>query len=198
MTQQLMAAWYEPCWIHQPFETEAEHQAFTLFKDLPARMRSMATVTRHLKISLPEVRALSERYFWRERIAAYDTFTAQGKIQLFQERKDDTHAKHLSVLDLALEVITRELNSLIERQRMCDATGGGISHLKPNELRAFIRDMIKLERLVRGDVTERAEEQYDLSSFSTDELVMWRTLTTKARSTRVKNIDQALDDLDDD
>lgn len=194
----LAPGWTEPMWLQQPFETEAQHQAFTIFKDMPKRYRSMAEVSRHVDLTKEDVRAIALAHHWGARIAAYDSFVSGSKISLLNERKEDRHAKHLHVLDLSLEVVERELNNLLDRQRQCDAQGRGVTHLKPNELRSLIRDTIKLERLIRGDVTERAEEQYDLSAFTTDDLIKWKELTDKAKATRTRNLDAELDALDDD
>ena len=198
MTQQAQAlapGWQEPLWVQQPWESPEAHAAFTIFKDMPKRYRSMAEVSRHVELSKEQVRDLYNSHHWGPRITAFDDFMQQSKLSLLNERKDDRHAKHLHVLDLSLEVVERELNNLLDRQRQCDAQGAGVTHLKPSELRSLIRDTIKLERLIRGDVTERAEEAYDLSAFTTDELLAWRKLTEKAQQTRLKNLDQELDKL---
>ncbi len=181
-TSQLAPGWVAPEWGPQPFETEEQHQAFALFLSLPSRMRNMTEVSRHCAMSRQEVLDLSMAHHWQHRISRYDAFVRGANRDRLRETAQDRAGRHLAIIDKGLEVAEREYNNLLTRQRALDAQDAQVSLLKPGELQALVNNLIKLERLVVGEATERIEEtEYDLSQFTHEELIEWRRLMDKAK-----------------
>ena len=179
-TQSLQPQWNEPPWSQQPWENEAQHRAFDVFRSLPSQERDMAEVATLCKMGRDHVLKLSQTYHWRYRIEAYEQFVSKGKRTLLQRRNDDMHADHLYMLAIGRDIVLREWKNLRHRQRELDAQGPGCTVLSPGEANAMAQMIVKLERLVKGEVTERAGEEFDLSSFTNAELLEWKRLTAKA------------------
>lgn len=177
---QLMKGWNEPVWASQPFETEDNHKAFSCFKDLPSRYRCLQEVASLCKVSHADIINLSHAHHWRHRIEQYEGFVSRGNRRLLHRGKEDQAARHMAILDLGYEVAEREWRNLLHRQRELDAMGPGCTVLKPSEVQALVNMIVKLERLVKGEVTERMGEEFDLSEFTNEELTQWTMLTAKA------------------
>ena len=111
-------------------------------------------------------------------------FVRAGNRDRLRESAQDRAGRHLAIIDKGLEVAEREYNNLLTRQRALDAQGAEVSLLKPMELQALVNNLVKLERLVMGEATERMEDNsYDLSQFTHSELLEWKRLMEKARAT---------------
>lgn len=174
--------WAEPIFVKQSFETEDEFAAFQCMKHLPKRARNMQDVARYCSLSYDQVLSLAERHHWRARLAAYDGHQAQDAGILLRRQKDDAQVQHMRLLEKSAEVLHGELDALIERQRHLRAQGASqVSLLKPSEMSRLLERMIKLDRLIMGEVTERAGEEFDLSRFTTQELEQWYELMRKAK-----------------
>ena len=187
--------WVQPAWVQQPFESEDEHNAFNCFKDLPSRLRNLQEVARLCNMTRGDVLKICNAHHWKHRIEQHDAFQANAKVNLLQQRNEDRAGAHLGVIDMGLEVARREYSTLLRRVRALDAQGADVSLLKPSELQAMLRDIIKLERLIRGEATERTEEKFDLSAFTIEELKQWKALTAKASKAAVDNAGKKLDAL---
>lgn len=185
--------WVQPAWVQQPFESEDQHNAFRCFMSLPKRLRNLQEVAKLCNMTRADVLALCNAHHWPHRIQEYDGFTQATERGLLQQKNADRAGRHLAMLETGLELIEREYNNLLARVRQLDAQGANVSLLKPSELQSMLRDLIKLERLIRGEVTERTEEAYDLSGFTLEELKAWKLLTAKARKTALDNTGKALD-----
>lgn len=87
--------------------------------------------------------------------------------------------RHASIARDAIEVAHSHV-----RQWLADlANGDAVEAWEPNAVRGMLKDMITLERLVRGEATERVEHGLsgvDLGKLSIDELEELRRLEAKA------------------
>lgn len=177
----LTTVWSEPIWCRQSFESDGDFAAFESMRQMPKRMRNMQHVARYCSLPYDSVLTLFSRHHWRFRLDAHDAFMVHDSHTLLQRQKDDARAEHLGLLQKGREVLERELDNLLERQRTLDAQGANVSLMKPSEMTALLEKLIKLDRLIMGEVTERAEEEFDLSQFTMPELMQWKALMQKAK-----------------
>ena len=169
-------------WIRQPCDTDARWRAFLGYRDqpLPRTIRGASEALGGF-----DVRTL-ERYSgedaWPERVAAFDRYLDEERVavivDVLAEDARATAARHVGLLrdaqDAAAHVVRQWLDAIEAGERL--------EGWSPGEVRGMIKDMVTLERLVRGEATERVEHGvgFDLSLLSLDEISTMRAIEAKA------------------
>lgn len=176
----------EQPWIRQPCDTEKRWSAFLAYRDqVPPRTidgarEAIEAVTGHLYTA-----RLFELYSreggWPDRCADFDAYIDSQRVQVMQDvLAEDARAvanRHASVARDAIEVA----HSVVRQWLGTIADGGRVEGWNPGHVRGMLKDMIILERLVRGEATERVEHGLvDLSLLSVSELEELRGLEAKA------------------
>ena len=163
-------------WDPMPGESAKAYAAFCLYRDLgprrtldeasrwyhapPGQADNRATSARRSRAS-GTVRAWAERWHWGARALAWDeelervkTTAQRAAVQEMAER----HAKEAMMLQ----------GKAVERLRQLQP-----QELKPRDTLAFLIEAAKLERLARGEPTERVAEEHhfpDVKELTDDEL----------------------------
>jgi hypothetical protein len=163
-------------WERLPGESSKAYAAFCLYRDLgPRRSIEEASRLYHGKPTLDGaprdtargrrasglIRRWAERWNWIARAGARDEADEQAK-----------RRKHLEAVEEMAERHAREAlmlqNKAVERLRLLRP-----EELKPRETLSFLVEAAKLERLARGEPTERVAEEHrfaDVKELTDDEL----------------------------
>lgn len=166
-------------WERQPYDTEESWPEFVAYRDSPRPRKAYSY--RPGKRNPIQVAQWIERHFWRERVAEYDRHLdaielAEREALLAQSAREIA-AQHMSLLHDARNVLSAELSKLLATVR-----ASNLEVMKPRDLRALLETTVKLDRLVRGEVTERVEESTDLSHLSDEDLAKLESLLTKGKT----------------
>lgn len=181
---------YDDVWWHrQPFDSDLQWAAFLQYRDsnprpsFPELQRTMHLWTGQ-EIPAERLRAWSKRNHWAKRCAALDNYR-QAKIDATRDSYLDEQAsvvaeRHLDVLRRGIDLAAESLNRLLEKSAQLEHSNESV--LSPREITQLLTTAIKLERLTRGEVTERVEDTgLDLSTLSLEELQALKALQQKAR-----------------
>jgi hypothetical protein len=145
-------------WDRLPGESAKAYRAFGLYRDLGAR-RSLNETSR-IYHSAPQesperpreasgqIRLWANRWSWNARVEAWDQQLEQvkrSKLIEAVEEMADRHVKEAMMLQ----------NKAVERLRQLRP-----EELKPREILDYLIEAAKLERLARGEPTERIAEEH--------------------------------------
>jgi hypothetical protein len=155
---------YEPLrsepWLQWPQETAHQYEAFTVFRDLEPRLRSLSRtayirrygqpppeltstqVNRQVNTKTGHVSKWANRFHWRERVDAFDRYgerqriaeLQKGQLEAYREM-GDRHAR---------EAVALQAKAVARLQRLDP------DELSAGEVRQFIIAAATLERLSRG------------------------------------------------
>lgn len=172
---------FERPWTRQPFDTDARWRAFQRYRDqpLPRTIRGASEA-----LGGYDVRTLekwSSENAWPERCFELDRYLDEQRIaatvDVLEEDARTTAGFHVALLRDAQQAAASVVRGWLVRL----ASGLPLEGWSPNDVRGMIKDTITLERLVRGQATERVEHGVvDLSSLTLDEIETLRTLEAKA------------------
>lgn len=182
-------------WERQPCDTNASFPYFKAYRDTPSgvkrtleRVRFRPAETRHAvpRDQAPTLQELTQWYVehnWRERVEAYDLFldsvhTDEIKAASLETARD-LAARHKAMLQRGYELAVSQLDAFL---RKMESSPDGEAIMKPSELNKLVEVVVKYERLVQGEATERTEEKTDLSKLSPDELRQYLALVKKTEA----------------
>lgn len=172
-------------WERLPCDTEDSWPAFVAYRDaLPPRklLRPGSAGAKGITAPTSQIATWYKEHSWRERVAAYDShldaIRREEREGLLAVSERDSCAAHMSMLADARELVSRELSYLVESARKTDMPG----LLKPGDLNKMLDSVVRLERLLRGQATDRTENgpTLDYSKLSLDELRTLEALQRKA------------------
>lgn len=174
-------------WTRQPFDTEKRWRAFVVYREQPPprTIRGVSEILADPASGKPfDVRTLeqwSSENAWPERCVAYDRHIDERRVEatmrILEEDARTAAAFHVDLLRKAQQAAASVVHDWLDRL----ARGERLDAWSPHEVRAMIKDCITLERLVRGQATERVEHGIvDLSALTIDEIETLRMLETKA------------------
>ena len=170
-------------WERQPFDTDASWRAFVVYRDLPQRPRKYKYVAAALGLTRPAIAQQASRCAWRERAAEFDSYIDRQKTALIIDAmEEDARAianRHLHLISGMLQCAETAVAGWLQRIQ----NGDKLDEWTPTEVRMIIKDLVTLERVIRGDATERVEVNvgFDLSRLSIQELEQFRALEEKAQ-----------------
>lgn len=146
-------------WERQPRESEEAFYAFTLYRDMSPRKRSLRRVAdlidghegvtreprrRHVP---GRIKRWAERFAWVERALAWDEEQDRLRREAQREAVEEMLRRH------AQEAVALQTKAL-QRLRELDP-----SELSPRDVLAFFVEAAKLERISRGEPETIAEER---------------------------------------
>ena len=168
-------------WVRQPCDTNTRWAAFLTYRE-QSPPRSLSRLARESGRDRSRLQEWSSAYSWPERSAAYDRHLDAARVSAVVDAlSEDARAvasRHAAVLRdaqiAAASVVKSWLNKL--------ANGESLDGWTPNDVRGMLRDLIQLERLVRGEATARVEVGvgFDLTRLSVEEIETMRALEAKA------------------
>lgn len=162
-------------WERQPGELDKEWEAFTFYRE--NRPKTLEATAKELGIPLSTLYGWSSDLMWRERVAAYDRHIDRARVRAAEtaaQRQGRTHAR---LLGKARRILDHEI-----AERLKDIEAGHHERMKDSTYRLMLETVVKLERLVAGESTERVDDarKVDFSKLSTEELEQYAQLHRKA------------------
>ena len=177
----MSAVAYEPDrpWVRQPFDTDL---TWALFSDylalaIPRRLQDI----RPAGYTWTQIERFAAENFWRERAAMWDDHLAEIRTltieRVTEETAEEVARRQLTLCKAMQELAGLEINSLLKLARKAGDYPGTI---QPRDALRFAANGVRLERLIRGEATERTETGPDVSTLSLEELRAARDLQAKA------------------
>lgn len=166
-------------WTRRRGEPEAAWKAFASFREQRSPRRIQYVTVDGMQVSAGELATWAKKYDWATRTADYDahldTIFLAGKEEALRIGAVTAAVEHLQILGSMRELLGREMAKWNEASR-----GAGVTMLKAGELQKYAETVVKLERLVLGQSTEKVEQIYDLSKLTSEEIKTLLELTEKA------------------
>lgn len=164
-------------WARQPFETDLGFALFGEYLGLP--LPRQLTKLRQHQLTWSQLSETAFNGHWKERAALWDEHLAKIRSETLERVTEET----------AAQVAARQVRLTKRMQSIADLELAKLERVVAQndftavELRDVIRlalNGIKLERLVRGEVTERVETGPEVGALSLEELREARRLQAKA------------------
>jgi hypothetical protein len=156
-------------WDRQEKETEPAFHAFVVYRDMGAE-RSLTAAAIEAGYSRQQMADFSRKYDWVARVRAWVRRQDQAKTRSELGEIEKMHRRHVRLALQLQDVTALDLERLIarkEREIERDEDGNIAS---ANELAKVADRAVRIERLARGEVTERVETTWDLSRLSVKDL----------------------------
>lgn len=152
-------------WTRQGYEDDAAWTAFEAYRDQ----------TRPRKLIRPGAGATADlsRWYrenrWPERVAAYDMHMDEILLSereaLTRQAAKEIATEHMGILRDARDLVAREMAKLLATSEKSE-----IETLKPREVVAMVDAVIKFDRLIHDQATERVDTKVDLSGLGVEDL----------------------------
>jgi hypothetical protein len=128
-------------WQQQPGESPKAFQAFVVYRNTEPNERSLQRVVSELAKSRTLISRWSAKWSWVERAQAWDDYQEMRRLEKRIEAKQRMDEKHL-------RIIRDACSKAIEALAKMDPEKLAGNYF---ELRHWIKDSIRLERLIRGE-----------------------------------------------
>lgn len=165
-------------WDRQDGEPDDAWTAFVEFRDSkpPRRVMRVGGVG----LGKATVSKWARDHQWFDRAAAWDRHLDQIRQRelegLQQQNAQEVSAEHKRILQNARELADREIEKYLAASKTSDMPG----MIKASELIKLMEQVVKLDRLTRGDTTENHGVEVDLSNLTPEELRQFLDLSRKA------------------
>lgn len=171
-------------WVRQPCDTDKRWVAFVAYRNQkqPRSIRGALEAAGRPQTDQRTLERWSADDGWRERCVAFDRYLddhhVAAVVDVLAEDARVVAARHVQLLHDAQEAAASIVHEWLERIEQ----GERLEGWSPGEVRGMIKDMLTLERLVRGEATERVEHGigFDLSRLTLAEVETMRLLEAKA------------------
>lgn len=155
-------------WDRFPCDSDESWEAFQLY--LSQRPPRRLYLSPHgVRLPINKARKFYTEGLWAERARAFDTHCAKVKNEeieaLVAHSAREIMAEHLAMLADAREVLGIELEKLLAQTK-----GSEYNALKPRDLTNLLDAVIKFDRLLKDQATEKVETTLDLSKLSLEEI----------------------------
>lgn len=170
----LISLSHSPIWERQPEEPEKAWEAFVIYKEMEDR--KVVGVAKMLGKAGPTLHFWSSKYRWRERIVAFEREKEKIKDNAEFDEIKKMHRRHIRLAMKLQDLTGNELKKLIKESNRTDHAMTG-----PKAISQILERAVRVERLSRGESTEKVETQLDLSKLSVEELHTLKILRDKAR-----------------
>ena len=175
-------------WTRQPFDTDARWRAFVTYRELPLP-RSIRRTSEALADPATgkgyDVRTLeqwSSENAWPERALEYDRWLDEQRVEataaILREDARTSAAFHVDLLRKLQTAAAAKAEEYLDKI----ARGERLDEWSVADVRGIVKDCITLERLIRGQATERVEHgvHVDLSQLTIEEIEILQALYAKA------------------
>jgi hypothetical protein len=146
-----MAYMNQYSWQQQPGETDKAYQAFVTYRNLEPEQRSITRVVSELNKSRTLIGRWSSQWSWVERAREWDAHQDLRRIDALLEARKRMDEEHLKIIRAARNKAIAALGML-----SVDLLANN-----PSELRHWITELIRYERLIIGEpesIEERSEK----------------------------------------
>lgn len=162
-------------WERQEGEPDEAFRAFVYHRDMPLPRK----VDAYGQTPVAQMFRWHKQWAWSIRTRAYDNhlsaFAVECKKAEIAKSSKVIAEEHMAILSDMRVFLQLEVGKLLES---ASALGGG-AMVKPSELGKLLDITVKLDRLVRGESTEKVET-VDLSHMTDEELETFNELSKKA------------------
>jgi len=141
----------EKAWERQKGESSKAFDAFTIYLYMDAENRSVKRVAEECHKCVTTYNRWSQKWKWRERVRGYDSDNAKKAKAAAEKEIKDMVARHIR---LAGELQTKAILAL---------SGLPVAEMTARDIKDFIREGTALERLSRGEPTERIDGKSQIS-----------------------------------
>ncbi len=138
-------------WQQLPGETDKAYEAFAVYRNLEPNERSLSRVTSELAKSIPLVKRWSSQWQWVERARDWDHYQELRILEARIQEKQQMDERHLKIIRAARNKAVEALTNMDAETLAKNAC----------ELRHWIVEFVKLERLIMGEpesIEERREK----------------------------------------
>lgn len=153
----------------QPYDTEDSWPVFVTFRDQVPPRRALTIQVRGRNVDPVAVSRWMASHYWLERVAEYDRHLdgiRQGiRERLLAQTTADVTAEYMATLANARDIVTREMAKLAAT---VSASNGEV--LRPRDLIHMADTILKMDRLIRGEATERVATDGDLAHLTDAQL----------------------------
>lgn len=169
-------------WERQPYDTDESWEVFRVYRDQAPPRRGVLVSIRGRAQDPVKVSRWYRSHFWKERARAFDLHLDSIRVEeqedLHRQTAHEVAAAHMGILANSRDLVAREIEKL---RATIIASEGEV--IRPQTLLRFAEMVIKLDRLIRGESTERIDTNGpDLSSVSSEDLERARALLTGGAS----------------
>lgn len=168
-------------WDRQDGESSASFQAFIVYRDMGPKRSLRAAATKG-GISSTQMITHSRRNEWVKRVAAWDRRKDQARTRAELSELEKMHQRHIrasmKLQDLTLLEMKLAIKAVQGKLDACDLEGAEA----PDKIATTLDKATKIERLARGESTERIEGTLDLSRLSVEDLRELKRLRDKMRT----------------
>lgn len=162
-------------WDRQDGETDEAFRAFVYYRDMPMPRR----VDAWGQYGVAQVFRWHKEWAWNIRARAYDnhlsSFAVRCKEAEIAKSSKTIAEEHMAILADLRNVLQQEVAKLVEQST--SSAGGPV--MRTGDMVRMLDSVVKLDRLVRGESTEKIET-VDLSHMSDEELETYVELSKKA------------------
>jgi hypothetical protein len=139
-------------WDRQLRETSRSYELFSVYRNLgPQRSLAKARESSSGMPSIPRLKVLSVRWNWVDRARKYDDYLEhQERFQQEKERRE-MRKRHAKMAVLAQNIAVEGLKNLLAKVQ------GGEQGVAPADLTRLLEAGVKVERLSRGESSDRHE-----------------------------------------
>jgi len=137
-------------WHRQPGETDKAFLAFVTYRDLGPERTVQAAIDTSNKTSSGLHRTWtgwSARHHWVQRAAAYDAHLDEVRLNAIEDRVARTTEKHVQAAQSLIDKGLEHLRSM------------DTEDMTPGDVRMYVADGIKLQRLAMGLSTENCKQE---------------------------------------
>jgi len=158
-------------WHRQPKETDKAHEAFVVYRDMGGS-RTLSKVARSLGKSKAQMLKFSGKWKWVDRCHAYDSHLDTKRLKA---REDEIEKMNRRQIEMAMGLQTKAAEALINVN---------ILKLDQAEIRRWIIDAAKLERLARGEADSHTKIDISVLASVIDTVIKSVTKHVKDPSAR--------------
>ncbi len=157
-------------WERQPYDTEDSWPIFLAYRDQTPPRRGVLSMLQTRRHDPIKIARWAREHFWRERAAEFDRHLDEIRIRTREaalaQSSQEVAAEHMAILSRLRDVATQEAEKLLATVRESDG-----EVLRTRDLIRLVEGVTKLDRLVRGESTERVDvEGPDLGGVSDEDL----------------------------
>jgi len=175
-------------WSRLPGETDGGWAYFLHFRNMAYpdgplgrfQAREIRAMAEALDVNPGSLYPYVNAFLWHERAGAYDRAIDSAKVASDQSEVMRVRGRHTRLLEKARHYAESELDKLTRR-----ASNPDTPTASPREVKDLLEFVIKTERLLTGDVTDRIGVEggsWDLEELSLEELELLQSLRKKAQA----------------
>ena len=158
----------------QPDEAEDAWTAFYRYRDTPGPRPSLDGFSASTGYPVARLKGWYVRHLWASRLLAWDQVLDGARQGATLRGVEEMADRHIKLAKKALTAVEKALDKVLKDLE------GDFARLKPHEIARLMEVSSKLERLSRGEATERVDgEGADYSRLSNDDLMALEAIAHK-------------------